>query len=120
MGEDFVADGGVVRVAAAVGIRGGRGKEEFLILLVEGAFGAGEDLGFALGLGPEVEEVLPHLVQEGAVVGDGGGVDDVVDAGFGDDEGVGEGLAFGPFAGGRGGVLAAVVGGEVADDVGAG
>lgn len=116
--EDGGADGGVgVAVAVVVIVGGG---EEFPVLLVEGAFGACEDLGFAVGAGPEAEEVRSHFADEEAVVGRGGGVDDVVDAGLGDDEGVGEGLAFRALVRGRGGVLAGVVGGEVSDDVGVG
>ncbi len=135
MGEDGGADGGVVVVVGVVvvflvgrggrgrgsgrgGRGGGRGGKEFPVLLLEGAFSAREDLGFTVRACPEAEEVRAHFVHEGAVVGRGGGVDDVVHAGFGDDEGVGEGLAFGAFARGRGRVLPGVVGGEVADDVG--
>lgn len=39
--------------------------------------------------------MLAHLFDQFAMVGCGGGVDDVVDAGDGDDESVSEGLAFG-------------------------
>ena len=65
-----------------------------------------------------------HFAKEGAAVRSGGRVDDVEDAGAGDDEGVAEALAFGGVdAGdvgrvGPGWVLALVVGGKVADNVG--
>lgn len=94
---------------------------EFFVLVLEGAFGAGEHLGLAHAVGgvPEGDEVGSHLADEVAVVCSGGRVDDVVDAVLGDDEAVSEGLALGTLAGDGGGVLAAVVGGDIADDVGA-
>lgn len=95
--------------------------EEFLVLGIHGHFRAGEDLGTAVGrVVPEVDEVGSELFQDEAGFGDGGGVDHVVDSGFGDYEGVSETLAFGTFVSGGGGVLAGVVRGEVADDIGVG
>ena len=102
VGEHVGADGFVG------GVSGTRSKE-FLVLVLDAAFGAREHFLPAVAGGgrPEGGEMGVHLTEESAVVGGGGGVDDVVDAGLGDDEGVGEGLAFGPFAcdggGGTGG-----------------
>lgn len=112
-------DGGADRVRVG-GM--GRGGEEFGVLVEEGFSRAGEESGFAgvVGEGPEVEEVGVHFLEEEAGVFGGVGVDDVVDAGAGDDEGVGEALTFGAFFGWGQGVLAAVVGGHVADYVGVG
>lgn len=95
-------------------------RKDFAVLVVHGAFGASEDLRGSVLVVPKVDEMCAHFFEQGAVVCGGVRVDDVVDAGFGDDEGVGEALALGGFAVGRFWVLAAVVGGDVADDVGVG
>lgn len=93
--------------------------EEFGVLVIHCALGTGEDLLLAAVV-PEIDEMRFHFVEQEAVVCGSGRVDDVVDAGFGDDEAVGEALAFGALARGCFRVLATVVGGEIADDIGVG
>lgn len=112
IGEDVGVDG--------VGVLGGAGAlvDEGGLALLEGVVRAGEHGFSVLHLGPEVVEMGAEFLEDEAVAKGSKGVDRVVDAGFGDDEGMAVALAFGAFLGEREWVLTTVVGGLVANDVG--
>ena len=93
------------------------GRSKFLVLIIQSTFAARQDLLFAITIGPEVYEVSAHFFEQVAVVCGSLGIDDIVDARLGDDEGVTEPLTFGAFLLRCRGVLTAVVRGNVTDDV---
>lgn len=62
--------------------------------------------------------MIAEFFENEAMVLGSKGVDDVVDTGFGDDEGMAVALAFGAFFGEGEWVLTAVIGGLIADYVG--
>lgn len=88
------------------------------LALFEGFSGASEH-GMSVNLlGPEFKEVIAEFFENEAMVLGSKGVDDVVDTGFGDDEGMAVALAFGAFFSECEWVLTAIIGGLVANDVG--
>ena len=109
--EDIIADFFVHRAA------GGIGREELAVLVVHGESCARENGGFAPARVPEVGEMVLHFVEKEAGVRCRGGIDDVIDAGFRDDEAVAKALAFRPFSWDCFRILTAVIRGNVSDDI---